>query len=291
MSWDLETLRKVAGLQEAVEPVAEIIEETVVVVSPKPIKKTTVKEGWDIADALRVAGLFEGRSYDDDDDEDPDVKRAEQELKKRKVALPKVQDIDPDKDLADLAAAKEKKKAVAKAAKDAAAHAAHEKAETPAKEKAEQAASSVKDEAKETPAEEKKEEAAVAKKRGKAPQEGSKSGQLRAWIKAHPGAKRSEAWAWAQTIDPPFTKAGFSTIYQACKGKMVKECYILRHPSVPSFVLHENKAMNMYQWISESDLNQEPVVVQTIAEADKISNYLKSIKNQLSTIERVSLED
>jgi hypothetical protein len=35
----------------------------------------------------------------------------------------------------------------------------------------------------------------------------------------------------------------------------------------------------------------DPVVVQTEAEAQKISSYLRSFKNQLSDVERVSLED
>jgi hypothetical protein len=88
-------LRKIAGLQESFEQKQKLLTE----------------------------------AYDDDenDDEDPDVKRAEKELKKQKIKLPKTADIDVDKDIANLAAAKLRKAEAKKSAK----HAAHEKAESP----------------------------------------------------------------------------------------------------------------------------------------------------------------
>ncbi|MCK9369701.1 hypothetical protein M0R04_07315 [Candidatus Dojkabacteria bacterium] len=251
--------------------------------------------GWDINDIRRIAGIYEAaelkkktlnEAYDEDDsdDEDPDVKRAEKELKKRKIALPKTAEVDVDKDIEALANAHKSRNAKQKAAKNE----AHEKAESPAKEKAEQETKVAKDEKKETPTEEKKEEAVVAKRKGKAPQESSKSGQLRSWIKAN-GYNRKEAWKAAEGFG--MTKSGFSTIYQSIKNQVVKEGYLLRHPHIPSYVLHENRMMNLYQWISENSIDQEPVFVQTIEEAEKIATYLKDYKNQLCDIEKVQLED
>ncbi len=297
--WDMLELRKIAGLaestKEVIAPAKVVIVETQVA---KPInRRKAIEKNWNYDSLINIAGITESfdDDSDDDSDEDEDVKRAEQELKKRKIKLPKTADVDVDKDIEDLAARNKARNEATKAAKAkraAKAHAEHEKSETPPKEKAEHDGKmpTAAEEKKETSAEEKKEEV-VAKRKGKAPQEGSKSGQLRKWISEHPGAPRKEAWAWAQTIDPPFTRFGFSTIYQAAKSKMVKECYILRHPTVPTFILSENEAMGMYTWISESDVNQLPVVVKTEAEALKIGSYLRSFKNQLSTVERVQLED
>lgn len=277
MDWDLEHLRKIAGLNESASS-----------------KSQTLNESYD------------------DDDEDPDVKHADDELKKRKVKLPDAGKVDPDKDIHDLAekrkARAEKKKAEDKPKAGGVADLASKQLK--AKEDAKKDEPKKAEPKKET--EDKKEDKkesdtpAEKKKRGKAENPASKSGQLRAFIQKHfdsgqdPKAVRKAAWKWAsETCDPPFTAAGFSTIYQGIKAKNAKkaaesetknECWIIRHPSIPSFILKENTVMNMYQWISDSDVYDDPMIFETEDEAKKVAAYLLQFKNQLSDIEHVDLD-
>ncbi len=279
MSWDIDNLRKIAGLNESYGSTARILTE----------------------------------SYDDDD-EDPDVARAEKEAAKRKIKLPDAGKIDPEKDLRNLAAkrkAKEEAKEASEEAsekadaeeskkakeKEAAEHApeketAHEKKESPEKEKAEHDGKkpSAAEEKKETPAEEKKEEAKVAeaKRRGKAPNASSKRQRLHAHIKANPGEKRAVLLKWAAE-NLEMGTAYASQQIQAVKSQIKNEGYILRRPSMPKFVLHENSAMGMYQWVSESDEHLEPLMLATESEAKKVADYLISFKNQLADIHRIDL--
>jgi flagellar biosynthesis GTPase FlhF len=272
---------------------------------------------WDIERLRTIAGLETpvnlNESYDDDgDDEDEDVKRADSEAKKRGIKLPKVK-VDVEKDLENVAHAKTVKEKEAEA--DAAAkHAEHEKKESPAKEKAEHAgkAPSPAAEKKESPASEKKEEksvakpeekkepkteekkeaAAEAKRRGKAPNADSKRQKLHAYLKANPGVKRSVAMKWAQE-NLEMGSAYASQQIQAVKAQIVKEAFMLYHPTVPNFVLHENKNIGIYQWISENDngSDQEPLMFATLAEATKVANYLFDFNNQLTDVKRIDLDN
>lgn len=294
MNWDIDYLRKIAGLTESTKGT------------------TPLHESWD---------------DDDDGEEDPDVAKVEKEAKKRNIKLPKV-NVDPDKDIhalsvsrkskdkedaaekadaekeaAEKAASEKRKKAEAKEFADSDDDAdddeddkkvsKHEKSESPAKEKAEHngKASSPAAEKKESPAEEKKEEAkAEAKRRGKVPDAGSKRQRLHAYLKANPGVKRAIAMKWAQeNLDMGAAYA--SQQIQAAKAQIAKECWIFRHPSVHNFVLHENAAMGMYQWVSETDPNMEPVMVATEGEANKLATYLSNFKNQMVDIEYINLDD
>lgn len=284
---DLERLRQLAGIMEGTVPSSGILNES-----------------WD------------------DEDEDPDVARAEREAKKRKIKLPDVK-VDAEKDMTHVAGAKksaekeaadeakEKKEAAERAAakkkeeadapkaeedkpapKKETSHEKHEKSESPAKEKAEHADKkpAPATEKKETPADEKKEEAAAeAKRRGKAPNADSKRQRLHAYLKANPGVKRAVAIKWAQE-HLEMGQAYASQQIQAVKSQIAKECWIIRHPSVPSFILHENGMMNMYQWMSDTDPNLEPMIFATESEAQKVAKYLEEYKNQLSTIEYVNLD-
>jgi len=281
--WDLTELRKIAGLQEAFET------------------KQSLLERYD--------------DDDNDDEEDIDVKHAEDEAKKRKIKLPEPEEkIDPDKDIHKLAQARKafkgKKEIRAEEEAKKAKESSHEEKESPAKEKAEHGgktpskeaekketpAAEKKEEAKaaekkETPAEEKKEETAAEKKaRGRVPNAGSKRQRLHAHMKANPGEKRSVLLKWAQD-NLEMGAAYASQQIQVVKSQIKNECFILRHPTIPSFVLHENLAMNMYQWISETDENLEPMVFATETEAKQTASYLLSYKNQLCEIERIELED
>lgn len=264
---------------------------------------------WDISRLRLIAGLPATpitESYDDDD-EDPDVKRADNEAKKRGIKLPDVKSkIDPEKDLSTLAkhrATHEKKKEAEadseeeKSAKTKAAEKAAAEKEAKERDSADDSDDDDDKPAKkeaDKPAEKKAEAAAEAKKRGRAPNENSKSGQLRAWIAANPDKPRKEAWAHAQAMNPPFTAAGFNTIYQSIKSKMKKtatECFIMRHPTIPSFVLSENREFNRYDWISENDFEPMPVVFETKAEAEELATFLSDYKRTVVVIESVSLID
>jgi hypothetical protein len=276
--WDLEHLRKIAGIPETTQSVRAL------------------HESWDDGD---------------DDDEDEDVKHADDEAKKRKIKLPSAGKVDPDKDLHDLAASKQKAKAKVEEDKPkpragGVADLAARQSNTAEFEKKQQA----KKEAEKAAAAEKKKNVdpdAPKKKRGKAESETSKSGQLRAFIQRHiddgQDAKqlRKAAWKWAsEECEPPFTPAGFSTIFQSIKSKNAKkladnaeaanECWILRHPAIPSFILKEDTAMGMYQWISDNDVMGEPLVFESEAEALQVANYLKQFKNQNVDVEWVDLD-
>lgn len=250
MSWDMDSLRKIAGLNESVINEAK----------------------WD------------------DDDEDRDVKAAMDEAKKRKIKLPKVKDIDPDKDVSALARSRKSKDKEDEDEKEEA-HEKHEASESAEKEKAEHTDKkpSAESEKKETPAEEKKEEA-VAKRRGKAPSETSNAGKLRAWVKNNPGKSRKEAWEYAQSIGMT-SKNGFSTQYQAAKGKKVAECFVLRHPQISSFILSENRELNQYQWVSDSDIEGVPMVLEDEQTATELMTYLSDYKRLSCVIDCVNLED
>ncbi|MGZ8924565.1 MAG: hypothetical protein ACXW2E_01650 [Nitrososphaeraceae archaeon] len=225
---------------------------------------------WDMERLRKIAGLQESESYSskqlneryDDDEDDPDVKAAMDEAKKRKIKLPKVKDVDPDKDIESLARSRKSKDS------------SSEKTEEPKKE------------------EPKKEEPAAEKKRkGKAPQEGSYAGRLRSWIQNNPGKSRKEAWEYAQSIGMT-SKPGFSTQYQSAKGKkVVTECYVIRHPVSSSFILSEDVMMKQYKWISDSDIEGEPMVFETKEEAKEVATYLANFKGIQTIIDYVNLVD
>ena len=68
------------------------------------------------------------------------------------------------------------------------------------------------------------------------------------------------------------------------------ECYMLQHPSAPSFLLAENKMMNQYQWI-DSASPMDPLVFETEAEAQKVAKYINEWQNQVSDIIKIDLSD
>lgn len=159
--------------------------------------------------------------------------------------------------------------------------------------------------AEEPKAEEKKEEAA-AKKRGKAPNDNSKEGQARAWLKAHASMPRNErrkafikhfSSENSAKWDTPWSKARASAAYakysprSAEEAKQeVKELWALVHPFMPSFMLAENREMNQMQWVDPlGDL--EPMFFHTEAEAQKIAKYMAEWKGQQSVLDKFIFED
>lgn len=275
MSWDLDHLRKIAGLNES-------------------FGSHQLNEAWD-------------DDYEDDDD--PDVKRAEKQLARQKTRLPKVK-VDAEKDLTKISGSKKSaeqeakeeekekeesaKKAVEKKkeADEAPKADDHEEKESPAKEKAEhkEQAPSKSEEKKETAAEEKAEE---KKRRGKAPSDSSKRQRLIAHMKANPSESRANLIAWAEKnlgMGDNYASQQIQAVRAAAKKQLTSECFVLRHPSVPNFVLHENGAMKMYQWISVDDERRDPLVLATEAEAKQVAKYLLEYKNQLVDIEHIELD-
>lgn len=268
---------------------------------------------WDISRLRALAGVQPlTESYDDDDGDDGMsaseralLKKAEGDLKKKGV---KVKDADPDKDLHALA---QRRKAKEKAKEDAedreeaestAAAAAEKKAEEKEAPKAEddkEAAPKKEPEAKkeepkkEAPkAEEKKEEpAAEAKRRGKAPNPESFNQHAKANAKS---MTRGQFLTWAAEKHgkgKAYASALFAK-YNPKSSREVKtnECYMLQHPSVPSFLLAENKMMNQYQWIDGAS-PMDPLVFETEADAKKVAQYIYEWKNQTADIVKIDFSD
>lgn len=260
---------------------------------------------WDISRIRALAGVPLNESYDDDDDgmsaaERALADKADKDLKKKGV---KVANVDPEKDIRSLARRrkahdakyeeeKDKEEAESKAAADA---------EKKAKEKEEPKAEETKDAApkkepnakKEEPkAEEKKEEPkAEAKPRGKAPNPESFNQHAKANAK---NMTRGEFLKWAAEKHgkgKAYASALFAK-YNPKSSREVKtnECYMLQHPSVPSFLLAENKMMNQYQWI-DSASPMDPLVFETEAEAQKVAKYINEWQNQVSDIIKIDLSD
>lgn len=221
---------------------------------------------WNIEFIRKIAGVPLMESRHDDDDEDPDVKVAMGD--KRQAEFEK-------KNKRELTSAEKAATAKEKAAKST--PPADEKKEAPkAAEKKEEAPKS--DDA---PAE--------AKKRGRTPSATSKSGQAAAWIKANPEAKRGEFMTHAESFN--MTKHYANAFFYSVKKKMkVTECFILVHPSVPSFVLAENREINQLQWVDPSS-PLEPMIFETMAEAKKVVKYMSEWKSQAATIETIKLID
>lgn len=237
---------------------------------------------WDMDYVRKIAGLPIVESFDDsDDDEDPDVKVAAKDKrqaafeKKNKNELKRAEKEADNKEKVDA----KKKAEQAQAVKDEKTKKDVEKAEELKKE-AEKA-----EEKKETPAEEKKE----AKRRGRAQDENSKRGQARAWLTANPTAGRGEFLKHAATFNMASSDA--SAFFYSHRNKMkVAECYILAHPTMPSFVLAENRELNQMQWIDPSS-PLEPLVFKTLSEAERVAKYMSEWKSQFADIIKVDLVD
>jgi chemotaxis protein histidine kinase CheA len=276
---------------------------------------------WDMERIRKIAGLpmiTEGFRDDDEGDglsaaERELAKKADGDLKKKGISVGKV---DPDKDLQTLAkkrAAKEKKaeeradsseeaekKAAAaekKSDEDKAPKAddKEEKSEKPAPKKEEPKKEEVKKEEpkKEEPkAEEKAEE---AKRRGRAINPEAKRQKAIAWINSHKNEKRGVFIKWAADnlqMTHHYASALFAK-HNPKSGRTpteVKECWILVHPQIKSFILGENRELNQYQWIDPSS-DFDPMIFETEAEAEKMAKYMAEWKSQVAIIEKVDFDD
>ena len=269
---------------------------------------------WDISRLRALAGVQPlTESYDDDDDDGMSASerelagKADRDLKKKGI---KVANVDPDKDIRSLARrrkahdaryeekvdkeeAEEKEAAEKEKATEPKAEPEAKKEAPKAEEKKEAAPKKEPEAKKEEPkAEEKKEEpAAEAKRRGKAPNPESFNQHAKANAKS---MTRGQFLTWAAEKHGK-GKAYASALFAKYNPKSSRElktneCYMLQHPSVPSFLLAENKMMNQYQWIDGAS-PMDPLVFETEAEAKKVAQYIYEWKNQTADIVKIDFSD
>lgn len=237
---------------------------------------------WNIEYIRKIAGLNPLMEAVDDDDEDPDVKIAMKD--KRQAAFEK-------RNKNELSAAEKEAAIKEKMAKEKAKEAREKKADEKPVEKKEAPKAEPKAVEKPAPkAEEKKEDASnEAKRRGRAPSDDSKRGQARSWLNSHPNASRKEFLAHASSfgMSPAYASA-FRAAHMA-KSK-VTECYVLSHPSMPSFLLAENREMSQMQWVDPTS-PLEPMIFESKAEAERVAKYMSEWKSQYSNIDVIKLVD
>jgi chemotaxis protein histidine kinase CheA len=245
-----------------------------------------------MASVRRLAGLPLTEGWmrdDDDDDEDPDVKIVNADKGQTAFERKNKSHLDDNAEALKKRTAEVKAKAAEKKAEKK----AEPKSETPAKDKTEEKSPPAeKAPAKAEPAkEEKKVEAAAEKKRrGKAPDENSKSGQMRTWYNANKPTQRKHFLAHAAKIGMSAAQA--STLHAKLNpksGREVKtdECYVITHPFMPSFMLAENREMNgQMQWIDPAS-PLDPLVFETAEEAQKVVKYMAEWKGQTSKVTKV----
>ena len=236
---------------------------------------------WNIGYIRKIAGLNPIMESVDDDDEDPDVKIAMKD--KRQAAFEK-------RNKNELSAAEKEAAIKEKMAKEKAKEAREKKADEKPAEQKEAPKSEPKAEEKPAAAaksEEKSETSSEAKRRGRAPDDNSKRGQARNWIKEHPTATRGEFLTHAASFNMSkhYANAFFYTVK---KGMKVEECYVLSHPSMPSFLLAENREINQMQWIDPNS-PLEPMIFESKAEAEKIARYMSEWKSQYANVETIKL--
>jgi len=259
--WNLDRLRKIAGLNESVVS-----------------KKKQLNEGW---------------ADDDDgyDDEDPDVKIASEDKGQRKFERKNKKELSTaDKEAAAKAAEAKKKQAEKKAA----APKAEEKKPEPKKEEPAKA-----EEKKEAPVEKKEEPAkdevkaeAEKKRRGKAPNPESKAQRALAVLK---NMTRGEfiKWAEANTGMGKNYASAYYAKHNPKSSRQVKEAATLfgiAHPFLKGFVLAENRELNQMQWI-DADSKLEPMLFTEQAEADKIAKYMAEWKSQTAVVETFDMAE
>lgn len=262
---------------------------------------------FDIERLKQLAGVPLNESWDDDGDDglSPSERKlaakADSDLKKKGVKVGKV---DPDKDLHTLAQRRKAKDAKKEDDEDkeeaeAKAASAKEKADAPKAEPEEKKEAPKAEEKKPEPkkeepkAEEKKEAAAEAKRRGKAPNPESFNQHAKANAK---GMTRGQFLTWAAEKHgkgKAYASAMFAK-YNPKSGRAVatdaKECYMIAHPNMSSYMLHENRMMNQMQWVDiESD--NEPMIFESKAEAEKVIKYMAEWKSQDAKLVTIQFED
>lgn len=271
--WNLDRLRKIAGLNESAKSESKVLNES-----------------WD----------------EDDDYDDQDVKIAMSDKRQKQFEKKNKKELDDNAEMMrkrteeQRKAAEEKKAAKKSEEKKEEKPAPKAEEKKPEPKKAEAKPEEKKEEkpapkAEEKPAE-KKEEAPKAeekaaeekKRRGKAPNPGSKAQRALAKLKT---MTRGEFIKWAAE-ELEMGKNYASAYYARHNPKSSREQKVteapvlwgLAHPFLKGFVLAENREMNQLQWI-DADSKLEPMLFVSEAEAQKIAKHMAEWKSQTAVVE------
>lgn len=248
-----------------------------------------MSNAWDIANVRKLAGLPQPTAEQlteswDDDDEDPDVRIAMSDKRQREFEGKNKKHLDDNAEMLRKRTAEQRAAAAAKKAEE-------KKAAKPAEEKKEDKKPEEK-KAEEKKAEEKKEDKpteAEKKRRGAKPNESSKSGGMRAWLAANPGATRGQFIAAAAERGMSKHHAN-GYFYQLKKKSQVKEGYMLVHPAAPGYVLAENYELKRMQWV-DTNSEFEPLFFVKEDEAIKQAQHYAEWNGQYAKVEKVVFED
>lgn len=275
-AWDINNIRKVAGLSNLNES-----------------KKKTLTEGpW--------------YDKDDNDDEDRDAKIASGDKRQKKFETRNKKEIsaaektalakDKDKGTQGSAdTASDLKKNVDKATGSAESKKAQVKDDAKArvvgdsKESEKPKAAEIK---KETEDAGRPAATGEAKRRGKAPNENSFNQQAKKYAKEHGRASFIKWAADTHGKGKNYASALFAK-YNPKSSREVKEsaseAWIISHPQLKSYTLCENSAMNQLQWIdANTDFNT--MIFATEAEAKKTLKYIQEWKSWDGQIEHIEFE-
>jgi len=298
---DLTSIRKIAGLLEQA--------------SEKKTKKVALSE--DLQTMYKHAGMtaiMEAFDDDDDDfsDDDEDVKAATSEAKKRNIKLPDIK-------------AEVKPKAVPKDQSDD----DEDEDDKPRKstnflmpnwekaiiKKPTETTRGTKERTTTKAPKKQRAPGEAAPKQGKPKNELSKSGVCRAYWRNNP--EGSVKGAWAEMVkngytmkesngikeDKVFTKHGWNTLCNKAKkeieheratgeSKKIEEMYVIAHPHMNSFILHENRELNRNQWVSNSEISDlPPYMFESKQEATDYARHLRDYQSMSCTIKRIKFDN
>lgn len=276
--WNLDRLRKIAGLNESAKSESKVLNERwenedddyddpdVKVAMKdkrqKEFERTNKKELDDNAEMMRKRTEEQRKAAE----EKKAAKAAKPAEKKEEKPAPKAEEKKPESKPAEKKEEKPAPKAEAKPEPKAEEKPAEKKEETKAEEKA---------------AEEKK-------RRGKAPNPGSKAQRALAKLKT---MTRGEFIKWAAE-ELEMGKNYASAYYARHNPKSSREQKVteakvlwgLAHPFLKGFVLAENRELNQMQWI-DADSKLEPMLFISEAEAQKIAKHMSEWKSQTAVVE------
>lgn len=280
---DLSNIRKIAGL---VEQEGE-----------KKTKKIALTE--DLQSLFKIAGMTSiMESYDDSDDdydEDEDAKKADEEAKKRNIKLPEVK-AKPKVEIKDDSEDDESEDDKPKPKKHVATNWGAVAKQAPiTKEK--EAIEKEKTEKKEKVAKKERAPGEVGVK-GKPKNPNSNRQRLIAWIEAHPECTKKDAMKFNETFEKPYTPHGLNTIYGEHRLRIhgrrrgnkaeISEYYVIAHPHMSSFILHENRELSRDQWISENEVSDfNEYIFETEEEAEEFATKLREYQSQSGVVKRV----
>lgn len=288
----LSTMLRLAGIQQVPAKTQPLVESQ----TQKQHKLTREQAEAIIMGRTTKQAIMEAWDDEDDDMSDSErelAKKADTDLKKKGVSVK----ADPDKDLARLAKKRHSKEESAERRADADEIAEKEakRKEKAAREKeAADRADADREESK-AAAEEKKaekageaeggEKTAEAKRRGRAPNADSKAQRAVAHIRANPAMRRGEFLRWAQEnlgMGANYASAFFARHNPKASRQQhsqTNEVWMISHPLVSSFLLHENLELHKMEWVDASSDN-DPMMFESEAAAQQMITHMRDWKKQ-----------